>query len=101
MFIIPKVGTTSASLIDQFFHPPKNTSLRRPAHARIIAVDRAVRQLVQTLDDHAPALAHLLHSHEIAIKVVAVLTDRHVEIDLVVNQIGSYAAHIVRNTAGA
>ena len=44
---------------------------------------------------------HLLDAHQIAVVVVAHLADRHIEVDLVVHQVGLVLAQVERNARGA
>ena len=83
-------------LIDQLFHPAEDAALGGPTHPRIVGVHGTDRNLIEALRDDSAALADLFHPYQVAVEVVAMLADRHVEIDLAVSKIRLRAAQVVR-----
>jgi hypothetical protein len=58
-------------------------------------------QLVQALVNDPHALAHLLHAHQVTIVAVAHRPDRHLELELIVDQVRLGLAQVVIDAAAA
>jgi hypothetical protein len=53
------------------------------------------------LEDDATALSHLREAQAKAIEAIANAADGHVELDIVIAQVGVRASDVVRNAAGS
>src|SRR5205085_8630225 len=76
------------------------------AHGRLddlrdFCVDRAVRQLLQSLLDYAPRLPHLFESDEVSVVRVAVLADGNLEVHVGVCRIGPSLAYVPGDAGAA
>ena len=70
-------------------------ALGRQDDARIVEHDRAGGDLLQRLLEDPHRLVHLLDAHDVAVEVVALRADRHVEVEAVVDQVRVVLADVV------
>ena len=70
------------------------------AGQRVVRLVGACGHVVQTLADDAQALAHFLDAHQAAIVHVAVVPERHLEVEVVIARVGACLAHVVVKSGG-
>src|SRR5262245_40561887 len=85
-------------MVDQAFHITHDEGFGRRNILWCIRDNRAGRQLVQALLDDARALTHFLHAHPITVVGVAILADRNLPIDLVIDSVWLLFSDVVGNT---
>ncbi len=88
-------------MVDQLFHLRQHALLGRQRDLAVRHIDRPARQLVEALVHDPHALTQLLHPHQVAIVAVAPGANRHLELQLVIHQIGMRLAKIMIHPATA
>lgn len=85
-------------VVDKRLHVLLHCGTRRRGDLVVLDLDGTGGYLVDTLVDDAERLAELLHSAEVSVVAVAIDTDWHIELDLVIGVIGGGLADIPRNS---
>jgi len=67
----------------------------------VIDVHKPFRKFLQGLFSNAQALFHLLHSNMIAVQIISICTQWHLEIQPIVNKVWLVLANIVIHPSGA
>ena len=75
-------------VVDEALHGRVQLVARRQDDLAVVHDPRALGHAVEALLDDARRLAHLVHAHLVAVVDVSVGVDRHVEVDLVVGEVG-------------
>lgn len=81
-------------VVDEGLHVLLHGGTGRRGDLVVLDLDGAGGHLVEALVDDAEGLAELLHSAEISVVAVAIHTDWHIELDLVVRVIGGGLADV-------
>lgn len=81
-------------VVDEGLHVLLHGGTRRRGDLVVLDLDRARGHLVEALVDDAEGLAELLHSAEVSVVAVAIDTDWHIELDLVIGVIGGRLADV-------
>lgn len=84
-------------VVDESLHVLLHGGTGRRGDLVVLDADGTAGHLVQALVDNAERLAELLHSAQVAVVAVAVLTNGNVEFDLVVGIVGLALSDIPRN----
>lgn len=84
-------------VVDKGLHVLLHGGTRRRGDLVVLDLDGAGRHLVDALVDDAEGLAELFHSAEVSVVAVAIDTDWHIELNLVIGVIGGGLANIPRN----
>ena len=89
-------------VVDQRLHRLVDASARRRRDLLVLDPVVAARAwLVEDLADDPDRLADLVEADGVAVEAVAVAADDHVELDLVVVEVGHVAAQVPRHAGGA
>lgn len=81
-------------VVDEGLHVLLHGGTGRRGDLVVLNLDGAGRHLVEALVDDAEGLAELLHSAEVSVVAVAIDTDWHIELDLVIGVIGGRLADV-------
>ncbi|MNG06442.1 hypothetical protein D3C84_896810 [compost metagenome] len=85
---------------DQGFDVLQRAFFRRRRGQRMVRLVRAFRHVLQALVDDADALAHLFHADHAAVVGVAVVGQRHFELEVLVAGVGAGLAQVEVATGG-
>ena len=83
----PEALGEDLEVVDQGLHALVDAGPWRRRHLAVLHPVVPRRHLVGDLADHLDRLANLVEAHRVAVEVVAVGADDHVEVDLVVGQV--------------
>jgi hypothetical protein len=81
-------------VVDKGLHVLLHGGTRGRGDLVVLDLDGAFGHLVEALVDDAEGLAELLHSAEVSVVAVAIDTDWHIELDLVIRVIGGGLADV-------
>lgn len=88
-------------VVDEGLHVLLHGGTRGRGDLVVLNLDGTRGHLVEALVDDAEGLAELLHSAEVSVVAVAINTDWHVELDLVIGVIGRRLADVPWNTGSS
>ncbi len=88
-------------VVDQRFDLGVDEALLGERAAAVVDVDRPLREHVHQLPDHVYRLVHFAHPDVVAVVVVAVDPDRHVEVEFGVGEVRRVLAQVERRAGGA
>src|SRR3954463_10138198 len=86
-------------MVDQLLHLREHLLLFGQHGFVVRDVNGPIRKLVEALMENAHALPHLFHAHEVTIVAIAHRTNRDIELQLIVNEIGMRFAQVVIDAA--
>lgn len=81
-------------VVDEGLHVLLHGGTGRRGDLVVLDLDGAGRHLIEALVDDAQGLAELLHTAEVSVIAVAIHTDWHIELDLVICVIGGRLADV-------
>lgn len=88
-------------VVDEGLHVLLHGGTGRRGDLVVLNLDGAGGHLVEALVDNAEGLAELLHTAEVSVVAVAVDTDWHIELDLVIRVIGGGLADVPWDTGSS
>ena len=84
-------------VVDQSFHGALHIGAARWGHFGVFGQNGALGHHFDTLLDDASTFAHLIHAAQIAVIAIAILANRHFELQFRIDFIGLAAAQIPRD----
>jgi len=88
-------------MVDHRFHLVKYVFLGWQNHSRYFGPIRTFWHTVKSLLDNANGLTHLLHSEQVTIISITVLTGDNIEVEILITPVGCIAAQIALDPTSA